>query len=217
MSRNKHPEETVNLILDVAFRLFMEKGYEHTSIQDIINNLKGLSKGAIYHHFKSKEDILIAVTERMTEESNQMLTAIRDRTDLNGEEKLKAIFKKSIQRPVQNDIFTVAPSFHNNPKLLFSLLHDTIGEVAPNYIAPIIKQCISDGSIQTDYPEQLAELIILAANVWLNPMIFDSSEEESYRKFIVFSHMLQGFGLDIVDKEMLNRLQELTSIYQKNK
>ena len=57
MARNKHPEETVNLILDVAFRLFMEKGYEHTSIQDIIDHLGGLSKGAIYHHFKSKEDI----------------------------------------------------------------------------------------------------------------------------------------------------------------
>ena len=41
MARNKHPEETVNLILDVAFRLFMEKGYEHTSIQDIIDNLDG--------------------------------------------------------------------------------------------------------------------------------------------------------------------------------
>ena len=195
----------------------MEKGFEYTSIQDIINNLGGLSKGAIYHHFKSKEDILVAVTERMTAESNQMLAAIRDRTDLSGKEKLKTIFKESIQRPVQNDIFTAAPNFHNNPKLLFSLLHDTIEEAAPNYIAPIIRQGISDGSIQTDHPEQLAELILLAANVWMNPMIFDSSEEESYRKFIVFSHMLQGFGLDIVDKEMLDRLQELTSIYQKNK
>ncbi|MFR7442576.1 MAG: TetR/AcrR family transcriptional regulator [Sellimonas intestinalis] len=55
---------------DVASRLFLEKGYEHTSIQDIINNLGGLSKGAIYHHFKSKEEILIAVTDRMTAESN---------------------------------------------------------------------------------------------------------------------------------------------------
>ena len=76
MARNKHPEETVNLILDVAFRLFMEKGYEHTSIQDIIDHLGGLSKGAIYHHFKSKEDILVAVTERITAESNDMLTEI---------------------------------------------------------------------------------------------------------------------------------------------
>ncbi len=217
MARNKHPEETVHLILDVAFRLFMEKGYEHTSVQDIIDQLGGLSKGAIYHHFKSKDDILMAVTDRMTAESNKMLAAIRDRRDLNGREKLRAIFKESISRSVQNDIFTVAPNFHNNPKLLFSLLHDTIDEVAPNYIVPIIRQGIGDGSIETDYPEQLAELILLAANVWMNPMIFDSTVEESSRKFMVFARMLQGFGLDIVDEEILGRLQELASIYQKNR
>lgn len=195
----------------------MEKGYEHTSIQDLIGQLGGLSKGAIYHHFKSKEEILMAVTDKMTAESNQMLADIRDRFGLTGKEKLKAIFKESISRPVQNDIFTVAPNFHNNPKLLFSLLHDTIDQVAPNYILPIIQQGIADGSIQTDYPEQLAELILLAANVWMNPMIFDSSEEESYRKFMVFGQMLCGFGLDIVDQEILERLRELTAIYQKNK
>lgn len=217
MARNKHPEETINLILDVAFRLFIEKGYENTSIQDIINHLGGLSKGAIYHHFKSKEDILVAVTDKMTSESNQMLAVIRDRSDLSGKEKLKTIFRESISRPVQNDIFTVAPDFHNNPKLLFSLLHDTMENAAPNYILPIINQGISDGSIKTDYPEQLAELILLAANVWMNPMIFNSSEKESYCKFMVFRQMLQGFGLDIVDDEILERLQELTSIYQKRK
>lgn len=195
----------------------MKKGYEHTSIQDIIDNLGGLSKGAIYHHFKSKEDILVAVTDRMTAESNQMLADIRDRTDLCGREKLRTIFKSSINRPVQNDIFTVAPDFHNNPRLLFSLLHDTIEEAAPNYILPIIEQGIADGSIETDYPKQLAELILLAANVWMNPMIFDSTVEESCRKFMIFGQMLRGFGLDIVDDEMLARLRELTSIYQRNR
>ena len=155
MARNKHPEETVNLILDAAFRLFIEKGYEHTSIQDIIGQLGGLSKGAIYHHFKSKEDILIAVTDRITASSNQMLAVIRDRQDLNGKEKLKTIFKESICRPVQNDIFTVAPAFYSNPKLLFSLMQDTIKNVAPDYIQPIIRQGIADGSIKTEYPEQL--------------------------------------------------------------
>ncbi len=79
MARNKYPEETVSLILDVAGRLFMEKGYEHTSIQDIIDNLGGLSKGAIYHHFKSKEEILDAVTDRIMEESNRKLTGILKR------------------------------------------------------------------------------------------------------------------------------------------
>lgn len=217
MARNKHPEETVNLILSVAFRLFMEKGYEHTSIQDIIDHLGGLSKGAIYHHFKSKEDLLVAVTDAMTSESNRMLTVIRDRTDLTGKEKLKTIFKESINRSVQDEIFMVAPDFHRNPKLLFSLMHDTIDNVAPNYILPIIKQGIADGSLETDYPEQLAELILLVANVWMNPMIFNSSPEESYQKFMVFRKMLQGFGLDLVDDEILERLVELTAIYQKRR
>ena len=84
MARNKYPEETVNLILETAGRLFVEKGYERTSIQDIVDNLGGLSKGAIYHHFKSKEEILSAVTDRMTEESEVLLSRIRDDKTLSG-------------------------------------------------------------------------------------------------------------------------------------
>lgn len=217
MARNKHPEETVNLILDVACRLFMEKGYEHTSIQDIIGNLGGLSKGAIYHHFKSKDDILVAVTNKMMEESNRILAVIRDRTDLTGKEKLKVIFKESIARPVQDEMFAVAPNLGANPRLLFSIFSETVNTAAPDYIQPIIEQGIADGSIKTEYPAQLAELIILAANIWMNPMIFEDSAEISRRKFMVFRQMMLGFGLDIVDDEMLERLQGLSAIYQKSK
>ena len=64
MARNKHPEETVEKILAVSAKLFMEKGYEHTTLQDIIDNLGGLTKGAIYHHFKGKEEILLAIADR---------------------------------------------------------------------------------------------------------------------------------------------------------
>ena len=66
MARNKHPEETVAKILDVSMRLFTEQGYEHTPIQDIVDAL-GMSKGAIYHHFKSKEDILDRINDRYYE------------------------------------------------------------------------------------------------------------------------------------------------------
>lgn len=217
MARNKHPEETINRILDVAFRLFMEKGYDHTSIQDIIDHLGGLSKGAIYYHFKSKEDILIAVMERISAGSNHMFLLVQDRSDLNGREKLKTIFKESVSLPVQNDIFTVAPDFNHNPRFLSMLLHDTIEEAAPNYILPIIQEGMADGSIQTDYPKELAELVLLVANIWMNPMIFHNTEEEVCRKFMVFSQMLQGFGLDIADQDILDRIRELTSIYQKRK
>ena len=217
MARNKHPEETVNLILDVAYRLFMEKGYEHTSIQDIIDHLGGLSKGAIYHHFKSKEEIFYAVTDKMTAESNQILEVVRDRTDLNGKEKLKTMFRESLKRSVQDDIFTVAPSFYNNPRLLSSLLHETIAVSAPESIEPIIRQGVEDGSIVTEHPRQLAELISLMANLWMNPMVFDDSVEVTYHKFKVLDQVLKGLGLDIVDEEMLLRMQELTAVYWKSK
>ena len=216
MARNKHPEETVSRILDVSFRLFMEKGYEHTSIQNIIDNLGGLSKGAIYHHFKSKEDILVAVADKMMSESNRRLAEIMNRIDLNGKEKLKTIFKASLNRRVQEEMFTVAPDMRSNPKLLFSFLQETVEEAAPHYVLPIIRQGIEDGSIETDYPEELAELIMLVANVWTNPMIFHCSAEESYRKFIVFGQMLRGLGVDIIDREMSERVRELSSIYQQN-
>ena len=217
MARNKYPEETVNRILDVAGHLFMEKGYEHTSIQDIIDNLGGLSKGAIYHHFKSKEEILDAVTDRIMEESNRKLTGIPKRKDLNGIEKLRTLFKSSLCRPAQDEMFQVAPSFYNNPRLLASLLYETIELTGPEYIQPIIEEVIADGSIVAAHPKQLAELISLVANVWINPMIFDSSVEETYHKLLVFDQMLKGMGLDVVDGEMIARMQELTAIYQKRK
>lgn len=217
MARNKYPEETVNLILDVAGRLFMEKGYERTSIQDIIDNLGGLSKGAIYHHFKSKEEILDAVTDRIMEESNRRLAGTLKRKDQNGIEKLRTLFKSSLCRSEQDDIFKVVPGFYNNPRLLVSLLYETVELTAPEYILPIIREGIADGSIVAEHPKQLAELISLVANVWINPMVFDDSEEETYYKFLVFDKMLRGMGLDIVDEEMIARMRELTAIYRKNK
>ena len=45
MARNKHPEETVEKILAVSAKLFMEKGYEHTTLQDIIDDLRANFNG----------------------------------------------------------------------------------------------------------------------------------------------------------------------------
>ena len=217
MARNKHPEQTVNLILDTAFRLFMEKGYERTSIQDIIDNLGGLSKGAIYHHFKSKEDILYAVADRMSAGSSQILLEIRDLPDLTGLEKLKLIFQHALNHSMQEQLFIAAPDFSKNSKLLYSVLRETIDDAAPNYILPIIRQGIADGSIQTECPEELAELIMLIANMWMNPLMFNCTAEKSRRKFLLFRQIMQGFGLDIVDDEMLERLLELAALFVEHK
>ena len=52
MARNRNPEETRRKILEVSKELFLEKGFDNTSIQDIIDGLGGLTKGVIYHHFE---------------------------------------------------------------------------------------------------------------------------------------------------------------------
>ncbi len=57
-------------ILKIALQLFLKKGYKDVSYQDLIKET-GLSKGAIYHHFKSKEDLLISTFEFLLESSRQ--------------------------------------------------------------------------------------------------------------------------------------------------
>ncbi len=217
MARNKYPEETVNLILETAMKLFAEKGYEHTSIQDIINNLGGLSKGAIYHHFRSKEDILDAVTTKMSEQSNKMLFEIQNCPGLTGKEKLRKLLVESLNRSVHDEIFAAAPNIGDSPALVFSILRGTIDYTAPVYVLPIIEQGIADGSIQTEYPKELAELILLVGNIWLNPMIFDDDPEGIYRKCKMYDQMLRAFGLDILDESVVERLRGLTEVYRKNK
>ena len=64
----------------------MEKGYEHTTLQDIIDNLGGLTKGAIYHHFKGKEEILLAIANRMGEQTEAWMRTVRDDPGLTGAE-----------------------------------------------------------------------------------------------------------------------------------
>ena len=111
MSRNKYPEETVNLILDVSQRLFIEKGYDNTTIQDIIDELGGLTKGAIYHHFSSKQDILDAVIERLFAKNTLSASwrKIQSDTDITGGEKLKRMLAAALtdeQVKIDNLLFS---------------------------------------------------------------------------------------------------------------
>ena len=190
-------------ILDVAQRLFLEKGYENTSIQDIIDGLGGLSKGAVYHHFRSKEDIFNAVGDRYNERVVEELREVRDDKTLSGYGKLKKMFQLSLATADRDVMFTVAPDMIDNPRLLAIQMREIFSEVAPKYIFPVIKQGIRDGSIVTEYPRELSEVIVLLANIWLNPLVIraDLSEMEGRVRF--FNELLGGMGLDLLDDEML--------------
>lgn len=94
MPRNKYPEETVQKILDASLKLFLEKGYEETTVLDIINNMGGMTRGAFYHHFKSKEEVFDALSDKLFSDSNPFDEA-KKQDNLNGLEKIKYVLQKA--------------------------------------------------------------------------------------------------------------------------
>ena len=77
--------------LTTALELFYTKGYEHTTIQDIIDRME-VSKGAFYHYFESKEDVIISIAKDYSDRAVRMIKKIIDRSDLNAVEKLNEVF-----------------------------------------------------------------------------------------------------------------------------
>ena len=67
------------------------------------------------------------------------------------------------------------------------------------------------------YSGEELRLIMLIANMWMNPLMFNCTAEKSRRKFLLFRQIMQGFGLDIVDDEMLERLLELSALFVEHK
>lgn len=92
MGRNKYPEETVAKILDAALELFCAQGYEGTSIQDIVDRLDGMTKGAVYHHFKSKEEIFNAAFDRAMTPIVEHRRSMLGVGNMTGAQKLKRLY-----------------------------------------------------------------------------------------------------------------------------
>lgn len=204
MARNKYPEETINRILDVAARLFTQKGYDATSLQDIISE-SHLSKGAIYHHFASKEEIFSAIFQRVGRENTAILAEVRDDPTKNGMEKLRAIFKAALTGENQSLMLTVTPCLLNNPRFLAMQIRQVYEIVAPAFIAPILEQGIEDGSIRAKDPRELAEAIMVLSNVWLNPRVSLPDKATMRRRCETFNALLQGIGIsDLLDEAMID-------------
>ena len=213
MARNKYPEETVKLIVDEALKLFIQKGYENTSIQDIINNLGGLSKGAIYHHFKSKEEIFDAVCIKIGQENAVYYDKIRDDKTKSGLEKLREMIHSAYSNPNNDAVIAMMGKIMSDPKFLTNQILEIYELVAPKYVQPMIEEGIRDGSIQTDYPKELAEVIITLLNVWVNPVIAKTTSDEMRQKLAFFSLLLNGIGIDILDQEAAEQYVALCNRY----
>jgi AcrR family transcriptional regulator len=72
-----HADGTRARILDAARELFVDRGYAGTSVRDIAEHL-GMTKGALYYHFSSKEDLLYALVEPLLEALQEFVARARD-------------------------------------------------------------------------------------------------------------------------------------------
>jgi AcrR family transcriptional regulator len=203
VARNKYPEVTVEKILDVAQRLFLKKGYDETTIQDIVNELGGLTKGAIYHHFKSKNEIMDALSNKMFLENNPFDT-IRSRKDLNGIQKMKMVMMLNQSDEDRMKLSKQAIPILKNPRILASIIESNRSLLSPFWLE-LLEEGNKDGSIHTQYAKEIAELIPLL-ELWLMPSIYPASAEEMQHKFSFIGEMLNNMGVPLIDDEIMDKI-----------
>lgn len=206
MARNKYPEVTVERILDVSQRLFLEKGYDNTTIQDIVNELDGLSKGAVYHHFKSKEEIIDAVGDRMFS-ANNPFEAVRKRSDLNGLEKLREAIRLNRSDEARTSMTIQSIPLTRNPRLLVEMIESNRRILTPYYLE-LLEEGNKDGSLHTKYAREIAELMPLLTSLWLLPNVFPATKEEMKHKFHFLGDMLEKMGVPIMDDSIYALVDE---------
>ena len=210
MPRNKYPEQTVEKILDAAAQLFAEKGYQDTTLQDIIDATH-LSKGAVYHHFRSKEEIARKVGDRMGDAMWEPIRRIRENASLNGLQKLQAVFDASFEGTRQQEITRTLPYLSSDPQFLTMELENIEKRLAPEYIAPMIREGMADGSIHTADADALAEALFVLADVWLSPHTFPTTPAQQRARNAVFQQMTGALGLDLLSDAQAEQLVQLCS------
>ncbi len=200
MARNKFPEVTVEKILEVSQRLFLTKGYDNTTIQDIVDELGGLTKGAIYHHFKSKEEIMNALTNKMFHEKNPFET-VKNQKDLNGLQKMKMAMSLNNSDKEKGNLSLQAMPILKNPRILAGIIESNRQVLSPFWLE-LLTEGNNDGSIHTNYAKELSELIPLF-DLWLTPSIYPATSEEMYHKFIFIKELLDKMGVPLMDDEIM--------------
>ncbi|WP_348922681.1 TetR/AcrR family transcriptional regulator [Enterococcus rotai] len=204
MVKRYDTEATVQDILDAATRLFVEKGYEKTTIQDIVNALDGLSRGAIYHHFRSKEEIIDGVVRRRIPDS-KYIELISQRTDLNGLEKMQHLLLETLFNKEVGDSYQLAYSLFDNPKF-FMLYIMNSNEVLSPQIEEYIKEGNADGSLNVAYPKQIAEMIVLLLGTWFIVALFPNTIETFWDKLYAAKYMFDGIKVDLLSDEIIEKI-----------
>jgi len=167
---SKDPDTRRRELIGEAEKLFLEKGYDETTISDIVK-ATGVAQGTFYYYFKTKDDILDAIAETYVEDVRTKSEEVAERKDLNAVEKMLTI--SSSFSGLVKDKKGIVVNLHEdkNAHLHVKIERKTMSVLLEPYAA-IIRQGIQEGLFQTDYPEEAVVSIIASTSA-----ILDTPEE----------------------------------------
>lgn len=227
MSRTVNKEKTEEQrghILNIAIKLFNKKGYEKTSLEEIIS-ASGISKGTFYHYFSSKEALLDYFSDRM---NNQLLPEIRkvlDDKKLDALKKFNKIIRKIkvykvFHRHEIKTIFLIMFK-EENGKLRQKLTTRITRDYVPIF-TDIIRQGKKEGIFEVGNPEDTAELllnlsisagdtfapIVRAGKLNLTTIRFFMSKAKVYKDAYTRILGMKKGNLDMYDKATLVKIMK---------
>lgn len=184
----KEAKERRNEILDVAERLFGTKGFDHTSTNDILNEV-GIARGTLYYHFKSKEDILDAMIERITDQLIAKAGSITCQKDVPVLKRLTlAIGALNVESPLGSEIMEQVHKPQN--ALLHQKMQESLLRGVNPLVTELIEEAIEQGICQTDYPAEVVEMTLLYSNTAFDALAaYDGAGRQ--RKIAAFIYNLE--------------------------
>lgn len=173
-------------IMETALKMFIEKGYEKTTTNDILKALN-LSRGGLYHHFESKEAILdTAIKELFLSELTRIAKMIESDT-ITAPEKLKYLIETEIPtQPMLEDIKNIVLT-KDNPTLIMHLLKIKLEVVTPLF-TKIIEQGIGEGVFDCKYPDEVSKISVILSTLLFTDTMITMTVEEANRMITVFQN-----------------------------
>ena len=158
----KHPEIRRAEILDAAFGMFLARGYDNTSLNEIIAGA-GLSKGMFYHHFASKEALLTALFERLTEQTYQAFAPILSDKGLDAKTRLQRVLDRGAEIRMQYVELTrsiFVSLLQPESRLLYERINEAWIERMRPVLTALIEEGVETGVFQTEDAEGAADLLL---------------------------------------------------------
>lgn len=145
-------------ILDTAEHLLHAKGYGELTIQDILV-ARGISKGALYHYFESKDEVIDALLDRTAQRAEARLQSIVSDGDLSAVEKFQRYFAASREWKAASRSLILAAlrTWHSdqNAWVRQKFAFHSHRRTAP-ILAAFIRQGVSEGVFTTRHPDEVA-------------------------------------------------------------